>query len=199
MRWLRCVAGAATAMSVVVACGVPRGDVAPITSDELPPGLRSSTTTSTATAPTDQLAVPGGVAVYWIRDKLLVPEAITFESTPDVDRVVSLLERGPSTTDQSPEVRSAVSLSRVIRGVERDGERVTVELSDDFSEVAGADQVLALGQIVATVTSIPGVTEVEFRRDGEALDVPVPDGSLVQRAVTRSDYGSLLTEVPTKR
>ena len=201
MRWPRPSSRSAVialAISVVAGCGVPGGDATPIASDDLPAALRTSTTSSTA-LPSDETGKSGAVTVYWIRDKLLVPEAIEFESVPDVERVVSLLERGPTSTERAPEVRSAVSQARVIRSVARDDERVIVELSDDFSEVVGSDQVLALGQIVATVTAVPGVTEVEFQRGGESLEVPVPDGSLVQRPVTRADYVSLLPSAPTNR
>ena len=176
---------------------MPGGDATPIATDDLPAALRTSTTSSTSVPPDE--AGSGAVTVYWIRDKMLVPEAIEFESVPDVERVISLLERGPTSTDQAPEVRSAVSQAQVIRSVSRDDERVIVELSDDFAEVVGSDQVLALGQIVATVTAVPGVTEVEFQRGGASLEVPVPDGSLVQRPVTRADYITLLPAAPTNR
>ncbi len=181
------------------ACGVPRDDVRIIADDELPAALRASTTTAPDSGidrPTPELA---DVAVFWIRDKLLVPEAITFETAPDVERLVTLLERGPDNAGRSAEVRSAVSRSGAIRAVSRDGALVTVDLSGAFSDAAGSDQVLALGQIVATLTSVPGVSHVEFLRGGEPLEVPVPDGALVQRPVTRSDYASLLSDEPTNR
>lgn len=197
----RCPLSAATivAISLLVACGVPQGEVTVIDSKDLPAALRTPTTVSRSERPAGRADEPGDVNVYWIQDKLLVSEAITFESAPDVERVISLLERGPSNTEQASEVRSAVSQSEVVRGIARAGERVTVELSTDFAEVAGSDQVLALGQIVVTLTSVPGVSEVQFRRSGESLDVPVPDGSLVHRPVTRADYISLLSPESTKR
>ncbi|MHB1139434.1 MAG: GerMN domain-containing protein, partial [Microthrixaceae bacterium] len=189
---------AATAC-LVVACGVPRDDVRTITSDELPAALRAPTTTAPSSPVAPPLSELADVAVFWISDKQLVPEAITFETAPDVERVITLLERGPDNTGRSSEVRSAVSQSGVIREVTRDEALVTVELTDAFSDAAGSDQVLALGQIVATLTSVPGVTEVEFLRGGEALEVPVPDGSLVRRPVFRSDYASLLSESASNR
>ena len=70
---------------------------------------------------------------------------------------------------------------------ERDGE-VVVELD----EVTGTDQVLAIGQIVMTLTSLPDVTSVRFVRDGETVAVPLPDGSLVRRALDPDDYSPLL-------
>jgi len=189
----------AAAACLVTACGVPRDEVRPIASGDLPEALRMPTTTapvSSTAPPEDALA---DVAVFWISDNLLVPEAITFESAPDVERVISLLERGPDSTSRSSEFRSAVSQSGVIGAVARDDALVTVELSDVFSDAAGSDQVLALGQIVATLTSVPGVARVEFLRGGEPLEVPVPDGALVRRPVTRADYASLLSGAPSKR
>ena len=200
MRWRGTLGVAATAVvCVLAACGVPQGEVTVIDSEELPAALRASSTVSSTALPADPNVEQGDVKVFWIQDKLLVSEAITFETTPDVERVISLLERGPSSTERTSEVRSAVSQSEVIRGVTRDGNRVTVELSEDFAEVAGSDQVLALGQIVMTLASVPGVSDVEFRRSGEPLEVPVPNGSLVRRALTRGDYISLLSPDPTRR
>ena len=188
----RAVVGPATvALSVVTACGVPNDEVTRIEADELPAALRATTTTATHQgSPAGELA---DVGVYWIRDKLLVPEAITFESAPGVERVITLLERGPTTNGRDADVRSAMSQPGVIRSVVRDDDLVIVELSNTFSDVAGSDQVLALGQIVATLTSLPDVARVEFRRGGELLEVPIPDGSLVRRPVTRVDYASLLS------
>ncbi len=194
----RALGGLAVAAAAVVvltgACGVPDDGVTAIEPDELPESLRpSSTTSSVAAADPPQ---HGAVSIYWIRDNLLVPETIAFEAAPDAVRVVSILERGPGQGGAPTSERSVVSRGDVIDEVDQNGDLVLVELSDAFAEVAGADQLLAVGQIVATLTSVPGIESVEVRRAGKAIDVPLPDGTLVRRPLQRADYASLLDPEP---
>lgn len=193
--WWRALAVAATlvAAAVTASCGVPEAGTTRIDRSELPEALRPTTSSTSTTA------VPGGpgaVAVYWISGERLVPEIIAFEAVPDVDRVVTLLERGPGGAARPEGARSVFSKADVILDATRDGDRVVVDLAPDFSEVTGSDQALAVGQIVATLTSVPGVAQVVFRQDGETVEVPVPDGSLASGPLTREDYASLLDPSP---
>jgi spore germination protein GerM len=102
-----------------------------------------------------------------------------------VRRLLALLERGPSERDDG--LRSAVPPEGPLR-VERDDGVVVVELP----EVTGPDQLLAVGQLVLTFTSLAGVEQVRLERDGELVEVPLPDGSLVRRPLTAEDYESLV-------
>lgn len=193
---------AVTGPAVAVSCGVPEQGLTVIEPSELPEALHPSSTTTVVVGTGGELA--GAVQVYWIRDNRLVPESIAFESTPGVARITSILERGPGPGDRPDAERSLISQGDVIREVERDDEQAVVELDTAFAEAVGTDQVLALGQIVTTLTSVPGVQRVEFRQRGEPIDVPLPDGTLVRRALTRADYSSLIDSVepdrvPTRR
>ena len=76
---------------------------------------------------------------------------------------------------------------RSMTSIQRD-DTVVVELA----EVTGPDQVLAIAQVVMTLTSLPGVDSVQFVRDDETVEVPLPDGTLVRRPLTAADYSSLL-------
>ena len=66
-----------------------------------------------------------------------------------------------------------------------------MDLSADLSQIPAADQILALAQVVCTLTSLPGIGQVHFTRDGKAVDIPRADGSLTNRPVARADYDSL--------
>jgi spore germination protein GerM len=60
-------------------------------------------------------------------------------------------------------------------------------------EDPAADRVpLAVGQIVLTATSFPGVDAVRLLRDGRAVPVPVVGGALTAEPVRASDYSALL-------
>lgn len=66
-----------------------------------------------------------------------------------------------------------------------------MQLAANFLEIAPGDQVLALGQIVLTLTGLPGVGRVRFEIDGESVATPLPDGTSTEDSVSREDYRSL--------
>jgi hypothetical protein len=174
---------AATAMTValVASCGVPDEAARPVDRDELPANLTEPPTTA---APTDggQVAV---ATVHWIRGRELVGESVLFEAGPDTERLMALLERGPAGEDDR--VRSAVSDDAIASVEVRDGTAVV-----ELAEVTGPDQVLAIGQLVLTLTSLPEIDQVRVQRDGEPVEVPLPDGTLVSRPLQAQDYSSLV-------
>ena len=53
---------------------------------------------------------------------------------------------------------------------------------------------LAMGQLVLTVTSAPGIEAVQVGAAGEAVEVPLPGGALTDRPVTADDYAIFLPE-----
>jgi spore germination protein GerM len=174
----------------LASCGVPEAGLTTIEPAELPDALRPSTTTID---PRSDRPGPGdGIAVYWIRDDQLVAATTSVEVAPELPDIVAALERGPGPADHRGAERSAVSRGDVVEGVTQEDAQVTIELDDAFAEVAGSDQVLALGQIVMTLTSLPTVGSVVFRQGDRPVDVPLPDGTLVRRPVLRGDYVSLV-------
>ena len=70
--------------------------------------------------------------------------------------------------------------------------RVRIDLTPAFEALPPSDQILALGQLVLTVTARPGVGQAEFTLDGEPIDVPRGNGLLVSGTVVRDDYVKLL-------
>jgi spore germination protein GerM len=67
-----------------------------------------------------------------------------------------------------------------------------VDLKNEFVQIAPTDQVLALAQVVCTLTNVPAVEQVRFTLDGEPVDIPRADGSLTNEPVSRLDYRVLL-------
>ena len=62
---------------------------------------------------------------------------------------------------------------------------------------AGEQTRRAVGQIVLTATSLPGVTAVLLTHDGEALEAPLPSGELTSAPLTAADYEPLLVGPPS--
>jgi spore germination protein GerM len=70
-----------------------------------------------------------------------------------------------------------------------------VDLSADFAGISPAEQILALAQVVCTLTNVPAVEQVRFTLGGEPVDIPRADGSLTSEPVSRRDYRDLFAPV----
>jgi hypothetical protein len=176
------------AVVVPAGCGVPEEGLVPIDVDGLPAALREAASSTTVPAP----AAPVVAELAWVRDRQLVVEQVPFFSPPSPSTVVSLLERGPIQTEPNAGLRSPLGGAEVIRGAERMGRVAVVRVGSFPTDLPEADQVLGLGQLVISLTSLPDIDGVVLEADGEPVDVPLPDGSLVRRPLRRSDYEPLL-------
>ncbi|HEX3980122.1 MAG TPA: GerMN domain-containing protein, partial [Acidimicrobiales bacterium] len=65
----------------------------------------------------------------------------------------------------------------------------TVDFSATPVQLVGANQTLAIAQVVFTATEQPGVTGVMFQIAGEPTDVPTASGAEVPGPVDRTSYG----------
>jgi spore germination protein GerM len=79
-----------------------------------------------------------------------------------------------------------VSDVRLVAGVAR------VDLLPAITTLGGDEQLLAVAQLVCTLTARPGVGLVSFTLEGAPIDVPTGDGSLTSGPVSRDDYADLV-------
>jgi hypothetical protein len=196
------------AVSVVamplVACGPAPENQARVV-DDVPFGLTDTTTTSTTTTtiPTES-SLPGepteSVLLYYVLDDRLTPavEDLPLDSTPQ-DVLDTLLEGLPRYAEGTvlrtalPEQLTAtVVVSRGLAVVDTDTSLLT--------EISPVDQRFAIGQIVLTLTSRPGIGQVSFTVDGRPQAVPRGRGDLApaNEPVAYDDYVSLLDVAPTQ-
>lgn len=88
--------------------------------------------------------------------------------------------------------RTALPDGSPIRAVEVSAGVARVALSPDVAAL-GADRLpLAIGQVVCTLTGLPGIGQVTFRLDDAPVEVPTASGSLTAQPVSRDDYAALL-------
>jgi spore germination protein GerM len=180
------------------ACGVVAGGGAhAIPPDQVPFHLLTkrppSTTTTTAPA-----AVP--VTVYFVsragQTLTTAPRTVPVQNT--LRTVVHALLAGPTTVEKSYGVRTAISQD--VQLLRAKPERptgttgvVTLDFNQAFGAISGTQQVVAVAQIVYTVTAYLGVGYgVEFQIDGVPTDVPTATGAQVTGAVRRTTYASLV-------
>jgi spore germination protein GerM len=88
--------------------------------------------------------------------------------------------------------RSAILDAGLVSDRGASGGVARVDLAAEFSELSPNDQILALAQVVCTLTSLPGIGQVRFTQDGAPVEVLRGDNSLADEPVSRADYQRLL-------
>lgn len=131
------------------------------------------------------------VTLCFLRDRRLVVVERQFSASVTPEMVVRALS-SPPPEGEAP-ARTALSDPLVVRDVAVVAGIARVDLSQSIAELGGEDQLLAVAQIVCTLTARPGVGQVAFTLEGTPIEVPRGDGSLVSQPVSRDDYASLFT------
>lgn len=183
------VAGAVALACAAAACGVPLDAEPRLTPpDDVPYDLLASTTT-TLVAAVDQgdetsicLAINSSVLSVG-RDR---------SGQPPLNTLLQLVVAGPTEGEATLGLRSAIPTADMVTTVVAEGGTAQVQLGATFAELPGDQQLLALAQITCTLTTQPEVDRVSFTLAGKEIEVPLADGSLVSRPVTRADYRTLL-------
>lgn len=178
------------AASIAGACGVASQDEARRADPkDVPFGLLAPTST---TLPPRGGAATSAVNVCLVRADAVMVVTRHIEPEPSVHSVIELVEAGPlSEPESSSGLRTEVPAGSV-RDVELTGGVATVSLTRAFADVEADAQLLAIGQLVCTLTARPGTGQVRFTLDGTDIDVPRQDGSLTAEPVTRDDYRDLI-------
>ena len=172
------------AFAVLSACGVrsqdgPEG----LPPEVLPSELRPS---EASTAP-DATPTPTTVPVYLVEDGRLVRLEQPARRRAVQDALTALLSAGEAQGSR----RSAVPPGTVVERLTVRGERLSLELSAQFAEVRGRDQLLAVAQVVWTATEFPPVREVDVLVDGRPIELPIEQGEVSAGPAQRADYWSV--------
>jgi spore germination protein GerM len=136
--------------------------------------------------------------VFWlIHDDRLAPTAVAASCTDPVEdvvgRLLGLLAAAPDEAARAAGRSSAIPSSSELDLVGVADGVALVELDPATSPTA--DRLpLAMGQLVLTVTSAPGIDAVQVSAAGDTVEVPLPGGALTDRPVTADDYATLLPE-----
>jgi spore germination protein GerM len=213
-RWRGATVVAATGALVLAACGLPNdGTYTAIRPDDLPAGLADTTTTSTTTttlppattttapeATTTTTTIPTqAVSVFYVVNGRLQPVVRHLPLPVSIQTVADNLDTGPLPQEQAAGVRSALppnSLGTVtatggVATVDLAQSVVTPTPSTEQLPVPNVDQPLAFGQIVLTLTSLPGIGQVRFTVGSQPQGALAADGSLIDGPVSADNYASL--------
>lgn len=181
-RWI------ALMLFVTAACGLPVSHQARrIDPSTVPYGLLASRP-ATPTAPQSGPRV----AIYLVSGDHLVARSrqITGLNVP-AEALRSLL-RGPTPAESTHGLASSVPAQTRLYSLDLRGSIATVDLSETFGTAGGSQQVLAVAQIVYTVTASRYINAVEFSVAGKPIEVPNGSGSLAPGARERSDFQDLV-------
>jgi len=148
---------------------------------------------TTAPAPTESDGDPHAtgprLTVFFVRDAALA----AVQRPTDVltsAAALDLLVDGPTRVEVSSGIRTV--LAPEIEGVNQEfGDGLaTVSVTRGFAGLTGTNQLLAVAQVVWTLTDLASVTAVRFVVEGAPVEVPTDDG-LTDRPVVRDDYRSV--------
>lgn len=176
----------ALAAWATASCGVPTdSDAVRIPAEEVPFGLVDPV--ATTAAPTDDVVPDATVDLFYVSGEDLVSVAGSAPSPVTATGVVDalLLPTSPSSS-----VRSVLDPDDIV-AVTIDGSTVVVDLDQTLLELPTSEQVLAVGQLVLTLTRLPDVTAVSFVSGGEPVAVPLPDGTAASDPVGADSFATL--------
>lgn len=187
---------AALLVCVTAACGVPTGGApSAIAPADIPYGLAAPSPTASPPDPAE--STPAASNVYLLADdQRLVPRGRDVSDAgreEALDDLLGELADGP-TADERREQLSTLLPPDVRLTLEKiTGETATIDIAGPAELPSGTEGGRAVGQLVLTATSVPGVRAVLLTVDGSPVDAPLATGELTPRPVTAADYEVFLT------
>ncbi|MGH8976009.1 MAG: GerMN domain-containing protein [Acidimicrobiia bacterium] len=202
MRARRRLLGAGLAVAALVAgavtgCGIPTEDSATLApAEDVPFDLLAEVPeTTSSTLPSPAGSSTAQATIFLVQGERLAPVVRDVPAPATGEGVLEALERGPTRSEAALGLRSALVGRDVMRSIGISGGIASVDLGPDFTDIVGRDQIMALAQIVSTVTGLAGVGRVSFTLEGVPVGVPRGDGAVTTESVSRDDY-ALLAPVP---
>ena len=196
---MRRIAVAVVALAAIVGaagCGVPADrNARALSAGGVPFGLLAPTTPTTIESPgiDDSSLVTVDIELLGPSGGRLVQAGRKVATPVQLVSVLEQLLSGPSVGELAAGYQTLISTQTRLLGAQVDPSTgvASVDVSREFLEVSGPEQIFALAQIVYTATNVPGVQSVRFLIEGDPKEVPTQDGTLTQRPLTRTDYARL--------
>jgi spore germination protein GerM len=181
---------AATVVLVAAGCGVSPQDSATLAAPgSVPFDLLGQTPSATATtlpiSPTEK------ATIFLVQGERLAPVQRELPAPVSVESLLETLAAGPTATEVQLGLRTALLAPGLMRSGGVSGGIATIDLGQPFTEIAGRDQIVALAQIVSTVTGLPGVGRAAFTLEGNPVGILRGDGAVTTESVSRDDYATL--------
>lgn len=130
--------------------------------------------------------------IFLVRGNRLVSATALVPVPGRIDQIVRVLFSGVSSAQSAAGLRSAIPDGTHLLSFDLTGRRAHLDLSQIFTKARSADQILAVAQLVFTVTASGEIGTVTFSVANKSIEVPLPGGALATGPVTPSLYRSLL-------
>jgi spore germination protein GerM len=167
-----------------------------------------TTTTASVSPHTSSTMITTGqdsmtVNVYYSRDEEICAAARVIPRTLEVGAATmkALLE-GPTAAEKEVGMVSNIPEGTTFLGLDIESGVATVDLSKEYASGGGSlSMFMRLAEVVFTLTQFPTVDGVNFKLDGEAIDVLGGEGLILDHPMSRADYEdmspAILVESPT--
>lgn len=175
----------------IVGCGVQTQDSPQILDPEQLPERLTEAEIAVGSSTTTVVPTPETIILYFVSGgRLARASRITTEEVTPTS-VVDQLVRGTTPTEAALGLRTAIPSGVEVTEVEVNNGLATVNITGPFAEAPANEQVLAVAQLVYTLTELPGISGVLITLGGFPVAVPRADGTLTTSPLTRADYVSL--------
>jgi spore germination protein GerM len=104
---------------------------------------------------------------------------------------LAALLAGPAPQDARAGLRTALQADTAAMVTGVDGDVVTIGLAGDLEGTNPAEQILAIAQLVFTLTEATGIRAVLLTIGGTPAEVPTGEGDLSDLPLTRADFASV--------
>jgi spore germination protein GerM len=189
----------ALAACLVAGCGVPTQSAPQtIPRAQVPFHLLDpEAPTTTTTAPAPPFTVP--VLIYLVSStgQNLVSSQRLVAPPAQLSAVLDALLAGPTAGEAALGTQTAISSGVRVLGASVNDGVATVNFNSAFGEISGPQQILAVAQVVFTVTSqLSPETGVTFEIGGTPTNVPIATGAQVPGPVHLLQYVALAPPPP---
>jgi spore germination protein GerM len=183
-------AAAVLVLAATAGCGVP--------AETAPRAIESPAVLPIPASPpvTRQAAGPDSQRLCLTREARLVEVTRPVSGPASVQETVRDLLAGPTEVESGAGLNTALGGTPLVTGVRLEDGIAVVGLRRDTEGSSRADDVLALGQVVCTLTARGDVVGVVFERAGERVAVPRGDGSLATGPLRGGDFDQLRAPSP---
>ncbi|GAA4351510.1 GerMN domain-containing protein [Angustibacter luteus] len=195
----RRIAAAALCLVALGGCGLPAdGDPRAIRSGDVPYGLLSPSPNGSATASPDLRVREAEPRTYLLdadQQLVAVPTPVDTSSLEPREQLavqLKMLSAGPTDRQRAAGLSTALTPGVDLALVDLVDGLATLEVQAAAKDPSADRLPLAVGQIVLTATTVPGVRSVQIVRDGKPVEVPLPGGALTAEPLLRSDYRELI-------
>ncbi len=180
-------------MVTTAACGIPTtGGPTAISKKDVPFHLLgpASPTTAGSTVP-QAVAVPELIFLVAPTQTLApvtrgVPASTTVAGT--LTEVLQALLEGPKGTESASGLQTFLTPAQTQVSAKVTAGIATINFATNPIQVVGANQTLAIAQLVYTATEVSGVNGVIFQIGGQTEEVPTASGATVPGPVDRTSY-----------